>query len=769
MPDYDFKTLSPIDFENLARDLMQKEFGVLLESFTPGKDQGIDFRGFISEQNSVIQCKHYAATGYNGLFSTMKNSELSKIVTLSPQRYFLFTSVPLTSKRKSDLFELLQPYVKDQGDIFGKDDINNLLGKHPEIEKKHFKLWLSSISVLENILHSRILRESEQEIDDIIKRSKRYVINESFEEALNILHEYHYFIIAGIPGIGKTMLAKMLALHYINSGYELLSISRDISDAYSIPLHDFPRIYLYDDFLGRASIIEKLEKNEDSRLVSLIERIKDSPRERLILTTREYILHQAQNVYERLDAPIFEKPQCIVDLSSYTRKMRASILYNHLYFSDIGRDHVQSLIQDSTYLDIIDHANFNPRIIDNLTNRIWISDILESDYPSFFKNALYDQSVIWKKVFRSQVSKYARLILTILTSLPSEVFLEDVKSIFINHVQNRSFPHDIEIVFHDALRELEGNFTITHKLKKGILISFHNPSIADFMEREIENSPLALFDILKYVKYFEQIEFILDSDSRHRLLLDNFAEAKSLLKEKIVSLVNKSSCKLIYIAGVEEKKYYKARSSLGNKKRFGYLASKAANKNYSYLLDVIQDYKTDLVSNIQQGTFRPEDLTHLLRHLIPLPVLDKDEKRNLLLLAKESMIENANWISQIEDIFEFYKLYPHMQSSEDNNRIHEKAASIVDDVLSDDYELLDSELYHLKNIKEKYQVNFSKEIDDIEHRISELEDELKSSPDPEWEGEHLSPVYQKDISNQEINNMFITLTDVLWGRAKLKL
>ena len=59
MPDYDFHTLSPIDFENLSRDLIQREFGILLESFTSGKDQGIDFRGFLGEENCIIQCKHY--------------------------------------------------------------------------------------------------------------------------------------------------------------------------------------------------------------------------------------------------------------------------------------------------------------------------------------------------------------------------------------------------------------------------------------------------------------------------------------------------------------------------------------------------------------------------------------------------------------------------------------------------------------------------------------------------------------------------------------
>jgi len=41
---YDFKNLSPIDFEELCRDLLQKELEVTFESFTEGKDGGIDFR-----------------------------------------------------------------------------------------------------------------------------------------------------------------------------------------------------------------------------------------------------------------------------------------------------------------------------------------------------------------------------------------------------------------------------------------------------------------------------------------------------------------------------------------------------------------------------------------------------------------------------------------------------------------------------------------------------------------------------------------------------
>jgi hypothetical protein len=40
---YDFRTLSPIDFEELVRDLLQAELHVRMESFGPGPDLGIDF------------------------------------------------------------------------------------------------------------------------------------------------------------------------------------------------------------------------------------------------------------------------------------------------------------------------------------------------------------------------------------------------------------------------------------------------------------------------------------------------------------------------------------------------------------------------------------------------------------------------------------------------------------------------------------------------------------------------------------------------------
>ena len=60
MPDYNFLNLSPPEFEDLTKDLLQKQFDITLETFTSGRDNGIDLRYSSShKENLIIQCKRY--------------------------------------------------------------------------------------------------------------------------------------------------------------------------------------------------------------------------------------------------------------------------------------------------------------------------------------------------------------------------------------------------------------------------------------------------------------------------------------------------------------------------------------------------------------------------------------------------------------------------------------------------------------------------------------------------------------------------------------
>ena len=54
MAEYSFANLSPFEFEDLSRDIIQKKENIFLESFTNGKDEGIDFRRCSNSEGTLI-------------------------------------------------------------------------------------------------------------------------------------------------------------------------------------------------------------------------------------------------------------------------------------------------------------------------------------------------------------------------------------------------------------------------------------------------------------------------------------------------------------------------------------------------------------------------------------------------------------------------------------------------------------------------------------------------------------------------------------------
>lgn len=274
MADYDFKILQPSEFECLSRDLIQARDGVFIESFTAGKDGGIDFRYALSKDKAaIIQVKRYETLA--SLLSILKK-EVEKVKKLKPQRYYVVTSVGLTPNNKDAIKDIFAGVPLSTEDILGRDDLNNLLGIYPDIEKKYYKLWLSSTNVLESILHKRIENWAAFEMDRIKSDIHQYVINKSFDEALNILSEHKYVIISGIPGIGKTTLARMLVYQLLANGMEeFIFIPSDIDDAVEMFREDKKQIFFFDDFLG-STVLEMGERKFDQKILSFIEKVQHS-------------------------------------------------------------------------------------------------------------------------------------------------------------------------------------------------------------------------------------------------------------------------------------------------------------------------------------------------------------------------------------------------------------------------------------------------------------------------------------------------------------
>ena len=522
MPNYDFHTLSPYDFELISRDLVQARDHIVLESFRTGRDGGIDFRFCPSDdQKIIVQCKHYRGTLVPGLIRALKE-EAQKILKLSPSRYIIVTSLSLTPSNKASIQNFFSSNVLKVEDIITADDLNNLLGMHPEIETSHHKLWLASVPVMQKVLHNAEHTRAAFEIERISEKIKRYVQSDAYSKAIEILDKENFVIIAGQPGVGKTTLAEMLVYTYAKENFMPIVINANIEEARKLYTPGKKQIFYYDDFLGATFLHEQhafIGANNDRDLLKFIDMVRHSKTAKLILTTREHILSQALRISERLSMDNIVESKCVIEVSSYSRVQKARILYNHIYFSELPEKYIETLLNKKFYMHIIDHTKFNPRIIEWLSSYQRIKTIQPADFGAFVMKLLEDPAQIWLYAYNQQLSESARTMLLAIHSLGPAASVEDVFQVFDGLNRHRARKYHFATKAEDktqALNEICDSFVSS----ENAMINYINPSVADLMNRVIRDVPDNGLDIIYSAEKFSQllqIWTIADSDGGENL------------------------------------------------------------------------------------------------------------------------------------------------------------------------------------------------------------------------------------------------------------
>ena len=326
--------------------------------------------------------------------------------------------------------------------------------------------------------------------------------------AKEVLRKERVCVIAGVPGIGKTTLAKMLLADAITDNYTPVHVSEDIEEAWSLYRPDRKQIFYYDDFLGRTALTSQLGKNEEDRLLRFLRVAARSKTTRIILTTREYILQQAHDLYEHFGREDGPEHKLLLELKHYSRLDKARIFYNHAFVSGaLTREARVALLKGCAYEQIIDHPAYNPRQIEWITglsgHRLTAAD--NSDYVKFAVAALNEPERIWRYAFERQLTPQQRALLMTLAALPDVVELNDLRSAFLAFCRVggvRARPIDFE----RALKVLENSFVSTQREGNNIFASFQNPGIEDYIASVLRASPEDASVILRAAVTFEQVE-----------------------------------------------------------------------------------------------------------------------------------------------------------------------------------------------------------------------------------------------------------------------
>lgn len=505
MPDYDFSILDDYEFELLCRDLFNEEQRIIVksnnglpggkiisfQSFKRGKDGGIDLY-YEDNTDTVIGQVKLSRGKFPDLFTALQKkvngkNEADKVKDKKPSKYVFMTSVSLSLQNKNKLKDFFSPFVLSINDIYGREDLNKLISQFENVERRHLKLYLNSHRVLDHLLNSATFSRSSISLKQFQETVKYFVQTESYSNALTILEAKRLLIIKGLPGVGKTTLAKMLSLQFAEQGYTFVEIFNLDNELERVIATEEKLILYYDDFLGSNSYTISEALRHESRLSNLLRQIIVSHNKYLILTTRTNILSNAKVRSEKLQNVFEAVTKYEVDITKLDLREKKQILFKHF-----NRNGLEIELLGSRIDEIISHENFNPRLIEFITYNLSINQNL--NILEFVFSVLEKPNEIWNFAYQQQTDFTSKIYLNHLFMFGNSCDVKRFEKSFKKRIDFEIKTNNYESTkneFRICTELMDSFFIQINTCEYGPEVpevTFINPSFIDFLLQEVRSN-----------------------------------------------------------------------------------------------------------------------------------------------------------------------------------------------------------------------------------------------------------------------------------------
>ena len=488
-----YADLSDVEFEYLCKDIMAKRLNVELRSFASGRDGGVDLTNNVSTFEIVVQIKHYIGSSNSQLVHALRK-EVDKVRKLRPKHYYICCSKQLTPAIVKEIFDLFSECMQSDANIVTLTEIDSFL-KDPlnmDILRKHYKLWITASGLLNEMHNTSIFVDCEVLLADIERDKQLFVRTSAFDLAVSTLNNTRVLLIVGDPGVGKTITSKMLVLKYAVEGYRVryTTNSTNLHALKNALTQDrqVREVILLDDCFGQAYFC--MRESQENELISLIKFVNLNTSKILILNSRVTIYREAQLRTPMLSVGSSREYNVVtIDMSKISRLDKARIFYNHMYFLKTPPLHFASIKLDKNYLKIIEHRNYNPRIIEFVCSDHQTSTVNPSDFYGFIMSHLGNPVKVWDNEYERRLLPVDRIFVITLFSLTLTVAPVDlVRRCYMERIEGEDGIDTTVDHFSAALDRLQGSFIRTLDFRGCHSLSMLNPSINDFLEAKLANN-----------------------------------------------------------------------------------------------------------------------------------------------------------------------------------------------------------------------------------------------------------------------------------------
>lgn len=343
------------------------------------------------------------------------------------------------------------------------------------------------------------------------QKAYKYVTTQNHSKGLRILEENNVLILTGEPGIGKTTLADNFALFYTAKGYEFCDIEENISEAENIfREREGKKIIFYcDDFLG-SMYYDAVSNKRDSHIMKFINRIRKDNSKKFILTSRTTILNKAFSLSQIFQNQNIRDNEYLLKIENLTDLDKAKILYNHIYHTNLGKEYIDEIYKNKRYREIIRHRNFNPRIIEFITDSKRVGEVSPSNYWKYILKSLDEPQYIWEDYFQTQTDDFIRALTYLTVFNNGKISEEKLRRSYNTFLKIPPFDHgDNSDKSFEAVRKLACK-SLLNRLQveeKNFEYRLFNPSIADFIVGAYSSDTDLIIKILKSLETETSLEF----------------------------------------------------------------------------------------------------------------------------------------------------------------------------------------------------------------------------------------------------------------------
>ncbi|WP_406402472.1 restriction endonuclease [Streptomyces sp. NBC_00879] len=500
-PDYDFKSLSPYDFEVLARDLLSAHDGVTYSTYRIGADGGVDLQAHTKAGLVIAQCKH-TPDATKATLVRVARAEREKIARLNhrPKRYVFVTSAHISPSDEHEVAETLDS-VADTVEVRTRGWLNTVLSKHQHLERRHFKLWLTSTQAIAEMLRGGVFLRGESRIRRIQRNYLRFVHHDICTQAEAVLSSTACVLLTGAPGAGKTAIAEYLLLQWWHRGYRIIVDPRDVDRWWEWVEDDTPTVFFFDDTWGQTRYGDHGSRHYDSDVYEFIETVIDKhtdgvPSKLLIMTSRIQVLHDTVRLSDASRRALELISKCRVSLERLSAEVRSRILFNHLHHGITDSAARRKLAQGGWWHDIVRHRNYSPRIVELIIKRNdhGDSETLINDLIQSLNNPLE----VWGSSFKA-LPEYDQQLLLTLSVMDSQ------------HVPWQHLDRRLENIattesgFDAAIERLDGAWITCEYVEETQYFSLADPSQRDYLTWYLSTSPSAMSRLIKNTVNFRDL------------------------------------------------------------------------------------------------------------------------------------------------------------------------------------------------------------------------------------------------------------------------